>query len=408
MGQGLGKNSPVVLSLGKDNYEALIDRHGQWMRWRSAQTCPCVKLPSMQPDIHCPICSGRGVSFTYQKDIVVYCQVMVIDGSKFITLEEEYKEDYLVKVYDNKGNTYDNATKLGIYLYLNSANVPEKGSYLTVVFKRNLEKIKPYTTAEKDNSGYYIVPGLKSIRTNIEGIYYDAPADIVSIEEITDSAGEVYTAEEYRLDKFRILPKTRTVEGEEVEIPITEPVFVKNVKYIPPCIFVFLNQNLSKADMQAVVDNQGEGIVSFPYSYDVSQEDILTVLTGTITKKETCPRSAFETDTLGAYFVKEVVSCSRVINNQLVELKEGIDFILVGTNKIKWLDTAIIPDEGDAYSITYHVYPTYKVAKDIPQLRTSEDQRFPKKAVVKIYTTYSEKLGVNKQSVGRFGISGTL
>ena len=28
MGQGLGENSPVVLSLGRGNYEALIKRHG--------------------------------------------------------------------------------------------------------------------------------------------------------------------------------------------------------------------------------------------------------------------------------------------------------------------------------------------------------------------------------------------
>ena len=32
MGQGLGKNTPVVLSLGKGNYEALIALHGQWVR----------------------------------------------------------------------------------------------------------------------------------------------------------------------------------------------------------------------------------------------------------------------------------------------------------------------------------------------------------------------------------------
>lgn len=42
MGVGLGKNSAVVLSLGKENYEALIERHGQWIRWRVATKCSCV------------------------------------------------------------------------------------------------------------------------------------------------------------------------------------------------------------------------------------------------------------------------------------------------------------------------------------------------------------------------------
>ena len=60
MSVGLGRNSPIVLSLGKDNYEALIDRHGQWLRWRIAEKCSCVKGMTMQPDIHCPFCAGRG------------------------------------------------------------------------------------------------------------------------------------------------------------------------------------------------------------------------------------------------------------------------------------------------------------------------------------------------------------
>ena len=55
---GLGKNSPVILTLGKENYEALIDRHGQWVRWRVATKCPCATKGS--PDIHCRICGGRG------------------------------------------------------------------------------------------------------------------------------------------------------------------------------------------------------------------------------------------------------------------------------------------------------------------------------------------------------------
>jgi hypothetical protein len=46
MGWGLGRNSPVVLSLGKANFEAMIDRHGQWVRWRVARKCPCLTTGS--------------------------------------------------------------------------------------------------------------------------------------------------------------------------------------------------------------------------------------------------------------------------------------------------------------------------------------------------------------------------
>ena len=76
MGVGLGRNSPVVLSLGKDNYEALIDRHGQWIRWRIAEKCSCVKGITMQPDIHCKFCAGRGYTYTYLKNMISYSIVM--------------------------------------------------------------------------------------------------------------------------------------------------------------------------------------------------------------------------------------------------------------------------------------------------------------------------------------------
>lgn len=68
MGQGLGKNTPVKLSLGKANYEALLSRHGQWIRWKTATKCSCIQYGSMQPDIKCPICKGRGITYSYQKN----------------------------------------------------------------------------------------------------------------------------------------------------------------------------------------------------------------------------------------------------------------------------------------------------------------------------------------------------
>ena len=66
MAFGLGKDSPVVLSLGKANYEAMILRHGQWVRWRVAKKCPCIKENSADPQ--CPKCGGIGDIYDYQKD----------------------------------------------------------------------------------------------------------------------------------------------------------------------------------------------------------------------------------------------------------------------------------------------------------------------------------------------------
>ena len=136
----------------------------------------------------------------------------------------------------------------------------------------------------------------------------------------------------------------------------------------------------------------GDAVVSFPYSYDVSNDDIITVLSGTYTQKSVMTKKKARYDVIPAYFVGEVVSCA----GKSGEYEQGRDFLLAGTNYIKWIGENR-PQDGETYSITYRVFPTYKVVKAIPQIRTSENQRMPKKAVVKLYDTYGEARRVNRQ-----------
>lgn len=407
MGIGLGRNSPVKLTLSKDNYSALIERHGQWIRWRIASKCSCVKYGNMQPDIHCKICGGRGFTYSYQKDSVGFDVVMEKETSGILQISERFVDSELVEVYDTEGNRFPDAKKFGQFIYLNPQKTLEKGVYYNVIVRTSTEKtISIVEVSKKNDLGYYVIPGLVSSQPNTDGVYYNASGDIVSIGKITDSNGIEYKAEEFRLNQFRIEPKTD--EDGEI-IPIADPITVENVTFIPPFIFALLNQNLSKADMQMMVDLQGDAVLSYPYEYDVSNDDVLTVLAGTYTNKEVVVRQEYKTDTLGVYFVYDIVSCTGIVDGKIVDYIEGKDFIIVGTNKIKWLETedSNYPDSGDTYSITYHVLPTYKVVKDIPQLRTSENQRFPKKAVVKLLTTYAENNGINKQNVDGKGINGS-
>lgn len=181
--------------------------------------------------------------------------------------------------------------------------------------------------------------------------------------------------------------------GEEKTVAPTGNLTAKNVKYVPPFIFAVLNQNLSKVDMAQMERSGGDAVVSFPYSCDVSENDVLTVLAGTITQKSLIVHTKIDYDVLPAFFVESIV---KIIGKGDTEFVAGVDYALVGTNYIKWLGDNK-PSVGEGYSVTYRVYPTYTVVKDIPQLRSSENQRFPKKAVVKLFTSYSEMRGVNRQ-----------
>lgn len=383
MGQGLSRGSPVQLSFGKDNYEALIERHGQWVRWRTARKCSCVKPSTQQPDIHCEICSGLGVIFGCQKKAVVTATVLVRDSSGNIELEDEYKDCELVKAYDNSGKVYPYARKFGRIVSLYGC--PVKGSYVTCVLEKNIIKKDEQNYGVHEGAGFYRIRNLVVSRKNIEGLYHDAPADILSIEKVYDDiTGQEYAVKEFRQNGF-------FVRYDETEV-LPEVIAVKNVEYIEPFVFAVLSQELTKGDAEAVQESNGEAIVSFPYPYDVADDDVITVLAGTITTKKVLARLRSVFDVLPAYFVESISGISGKTRDYI----QGDDYILVGTNRIQWLcDDA--PAPGEAYSVTYRVCPTYKVVKQIPALRTSENQRLPKKAVVKYYDTYGEARGVNRQ-----------
>lgn len=391
MGQGLSRNSPVQLSLGRDNYEALIERHGQWIRWRVAAKCPCIKPNSMQPDIHCRKCGGLGITYGYQDKAAAIQTVMVKDSTGIIELDAKYRNCALQKCYDNAGKVYANATKTDNYILLNDA-APVKGVYVTAVMTDNVLKELNDVECHAVGNGFFRVEGLRVSRTNIEGLYHDAPGDIEEIEGITDFEGHVFYAREIRQDCILVDPIEVEENGEKMLLFPPETLKIKTVKYIPPFVFVILNQNLSKSDAQVMQELNGDGVLTFPYDFDVSNDDVLTVLSGTYTVKSIIEKKEAEYDVIPAYFVESVVNCT----GKEREYLPGVDFILCGTNYIKWLCDDC-PEDGEAYSITYRVNPTYKVVKAIPQIRTSENQRMPKKAVVKLYDTYGEARGVNRK-----------
>ena len=392
MGQGLGENSPVVLSLGRGNYEALIKRHGQWVRWRTSSMCPCVEKSTQQPDPHCEKCGGCGYIYGYQNSQILQVTATV-DMNGILDVGAGYLSDSLVKVYDNNGRKFTEAEKFGQYISLNAKNLT-KGTYYNVVLRRDIAKILESAVLEDCGGNYYKIPGIESERLNIEGIYYTAPSDVVSIESVVDENGEEFNVEQYRLNLAYIPPKIVEDEetGEESKVYPTGKLTAKNVKYIEPFIFAVLNQNLNKADIAQMEKASGDAVVSFPYSCDVSENDVLTVLAGTITQKSMIVRTKLENDEIPAFFVESIVQ----IVGKDKEFENGTDYVLVGTNSIKWISDNK-PKSGEGYSVTYKVYPTYTVVMNIPQLRSSENQRFPKKAVVKLMSSYSAKRGVNQQ-----------
>jgi hypothetical protein len=379
MGYGLGKTTPVVLSFGKANYEALIERHGQFIRWRISSKCPCPDKHTMQPDPQCPHCGGLGFTYSYQNRMTITHEVMT-DGTNIIEIPEEYSDYTLDFIYDFNGNKYA-AKKYGPFIILET--LPPKGIFLTLLIEQNTTKKLSKSDCENVGGGYYRINGLRSRRLGIEGIYHTAPADIIKIEKIIDSNGIEHKATELRLDMFLV---------DQSDTTPVEPLQANGIEYVPPFLFALTSQNLSKEDNEAMVEAKGDALLTFPYNCDVSDGDILTALSGTYTQKEVVKRIKNSDDTIGAYFVSDIVSCI----GKKREFKKESDFLLIGTNYLRWV-CEDAPEPGEAYSLIYRICPTYIVVKNIPQIRTSENQRLPKKAIIQLYDIYGEHRRVNQQ-----------
>jgi hypothetical protein len=343
----------------------------------------------MQPDPQCPRCGGLGYTYSYQPQLTVTQTVLVQDNSGIIEVLEEFADCSLDFVYDYDGKKFK-AEKDGIFITLETSDIPIKGTYIYVVMIKEVVKKIDVASCLNAGGGYYQIEGLRSRRQGIDGLYHTAPGDIVKIESVQDFEGKNYTPNELRLDLFHIDPLVNEETGEPLSI--VEPLVAELIEYVPPFLFALLSQNLSKEDNEAMVEAHGDAVLTFPYNCDVSEDDILTALSGTYTQKEVVKRIEDSDDTIGAYFVTDIVSCT----GKEREYKAGIDFMLIGTNYVRWTcEDSPLP--GEAYSLTYRICPTYKVVKNIPQIRTSENQRLPKKAIVQLFHTYGEHRRANRQ-----------
>jgi hypothetical protein len=376
MGTGLGKSSAVVLSLGKANYEALVDRHGQWVRWRTARKCPCM-TDAGQPDIHCEKCGGSGDIYDYQKFYHDTLQVRVRDS--VFELPEDCAESEVLKVYDARGNEFS-FKKTGTFVEISEGSrLPSQNEVIEILLRNSAVKRLESASLEKVGNGYYRVPGIESPPRKLDGVYYHAPGDVIAVEKVTTAEGEEIPVNGCRQNMIQ-------ADSE------SDGLAAYGIDYILPFKFVILSQELNKADAQMINACNGNAVCTFPYMFDVAENDVITVLSGMMTAKAVVnKRGGTADDIIPEFFVPEVQS----LETKETAYREGTDYILAGTNRIHWLGENR-PEAGAVMSLVYRYYPTYRVARNIPNLRTSEDQRIPRKAVLKFFAAFQESRGVNQ------------
>jgi hypothetical protein len=370
--QGLGKDTPIVLSLGKTNFEAMIIRHGQYVRWRIAKKCPCVTTNN-RPDLHCPKCGGTGDIYDYQRECNDIFRVAVRDN--IISIPEEYSDAKIIEIYNAYGRQYQ-FCRCGGFVRITDAAIPNN-ELVDVMVRVSVVKRMEAVTLEKAGGGYYRVPGILTPPSKLDGVFYRAAGDVTGAENLRDGENPVNILG-FRRDTILTDSAAETLTADAVE-------------YVMPVKFIVLSQNLSKEDQALVNAHNGDAVCTYPYMYNLSENDVLTVLSGSMTHKIVMEKTddGYD-DTIPEFFVSKIDS----IETKASAYAEGTDFLLAGTNKIHWIGGR--PESGEAMSITYRYHPTYRVARDIPMLRTSEDQRIPRKVVLRLYAAFGEAKGVNK------------
>jgi hypothetical protein len=298
-----------------------------------------------------------------------------------IELPESCAGSDVFQVYDSKGNDF-RFSKQGRYVEITGGERKlRQNEAVDARFRASLVSRMERAVLDRAGNGFYRVPGIDTAPSKIEGVYYKASGDVLKIGRLETPLGEAVEITGYRKDCVQI--KT------DADYPFLA---AYDIEYILPFKFIVLSQNLNKEDLGLVSAHQGDAVCTYPYMYNVAENDVITVLSGTMTHKILmAKKSGAADDIIPEFFVSKVAA----LETKAGEFKEGEDFTLAGTNRIHWLGDKK-PEAGEVMSLAYLYHPTYRAVKNIPMLRTSEDQRMPRKAVLKLYSAFGENKGVNR------------
>jgi hypothetical protein len=187
-GYGLGKNSPIGLSQSRGNFEALIGRHGQYVRWRIAKKCPCIREETGHPEVRYEKCGSSGEIYDYQKFYTDTLRLSVRDN--IAELPAENADCEVLKIYDAYGNEFQSVKPGGFVEITGGPRRINRNEIVELLIRETTVKRIESAVLERSGSGYYRVPGVETPPSKPEGVYYKAEGDVIGAERVENSAGE--------------------------------------------------------------------------------------------------------------------------------------------------------------------------------------------------------------------------
>ena len=363
--KGLGKNSPIQIRLNRQNYHALISRHGQPVRWMKARPCTCI-MRNNRPDPNCNVCGGDGWQYDYPRSVIESDYARVTEEN-VITLPDGYHPVAIHAVWDTFGVEYAVDSFSERDIVISGARVPEHYEILEVSFTNSFE-IEDGLTGIYQGSGVIDVPDL----------YTQTPHGTYPrfITEVVSGATPISFGDA----RIQIDP------GDPEPAGGTE--YHLRLRVSSAHTFVVISQSIRRVDQQWLQAIGGDALAVVPSSIDVGPNDVMTPLIAEVVDRVNLTRRNGDFDTLPAYYVKRV----QRINTQHDVYVQGTDYVMWGRNQIKWIVTP--PDSGAMISVEYVYSPTYRVLQEQPNTRSSEGQLLPKRIGLKLMTGRSRRDGL--------------
>lgn len=363
---GLGRNSPIPLEGDPKKYEGLIVRHGQWSRWTSARRCACI-LSNNRPDPRCTLCRGVGWRYSFQdteEDMAV--EAVAVD-TNLLEMPYDIDASRLSLIQDGAGTIYHLDSVYGKWVKVQGT--PFRGGEMVYVSVANSR-----AKAVSGMIATYLGHGLVQLSGyEYQNPWAKIPRDILSVAALRAADGQALTVLGFAVDKIEI-------DTDDVEPAIGETLYAE-ITYMPPYRIAILNQNLNEMDQRFLQEVGGDSVALFPFAYKVAEQDTVTIWAGTQVRKKILRKAVGAFDVLPDMFVSSVLRLEDTARTYV----EGTHFVIWDRNTIRWLvATNLRPAEGANYSIEYAANLTYRVMQHFPNVRSSEDKRFPSRVAVKL------------------------
>lgn len=358
-------------------YEEALARHGQWLRWTQAITCPCVHPDTMQPDPRCSVCRGRGRIYRTPDRFNLFNEIVRHDGAGRV-----YPR--YIPIVDGSVTVYRKGVPLSL-----AATQPADGSYVQLEspYPKRHEVItidyaySPTISVVAEDSEVYGTDMLRTVATRFveKGKGFEGSIESVSrVYNVTKD--ETYTVESAAKEYIYLAGMGTWESGDVLEVDYV---------YVKPFDFMLTGVTGRLRYEQPYVLDDADAVLVTPYWAQPAPDDLFTAMAQErIGRAVIDPTTTSGNDVVGAFF--DLSRLLRVIdragNDRTVG--PGNDVEVYGRNELRW--NVAKPSTPYVAQFTYH--PTFTALTNLHTLRNSENKAFVNRVSVKQFDRVHDKV----------------